>query len=146
MAKVMQKESNWRLAGAVLAGYAVIAFFSVVTDWAVNFFIAELRTAREKPAYYFVIVIVADAIFSTSAGYLCAKIARTAARNATIGLMALGELIGAVSAYASWNDVPHWSSIVLLAIYPPLVWWGSQMRQKLFPVKPVFVKLRTSGA
>jgi len=77
-------KSNWRVAAAVLAGYLAIGFLIVATDWALGFSIAELRTAREMPTYYFAVVIVTDSIYSVAGGYLCAKIARTAARNATI--------------------------------------------------------------
>src|SRR5579862_5613766 len=124
MARVLKKESVWRVIGAVLAGYATMALLSVVTIWIIDFFNAELRTAREMPTYYFVIVIVTDAIYSVAGGYLCAKIARTAFGNSTIGMIALGELIAGLSAYSVWYRVPHWYSLALLLMYPPLVWWG----------------------
>ena len=72
---------------AALAGYVGIAFLIVATDWILGFTIPELRTALEMPTYYFAAVLATDAIYSMAGGYLCAAIARTAARNAAIGLM-----------------------------------------------------------
>lgn len=142
MAKVVKKESNWRVAAAVLAGYVGIAFLIVATDWILGFTIPELRTALEMPTYYFVAVLATDAIYSMVGGYLGAAIARTAARNATIGLIAVGELISVVSTVFVWYRVPHWYSFALLILYPPLVWMGSQLRLRMVPVKPVLVKVR----
>jgi hypothetical protein len=130
----------------VLAGYLAIAFLIAATDWILGFSIAELRTAREMPTYYFVVVLVTDSVYSVAGGYLCAKIARTAARSSTIGLMALGELIGAISTVYLWYTVPHWYSFVLLILYPPLVWLGSWLRLRMAPVKPILVRVRARSA
>ncbi len=142
MAKIVKKESNWRVAAAVLAGYVGIAFLIVATDWILGFTIPELRTAIEMPAYYFVAVLATDAIYSMAGGYLSAAIARTGARNATIGLMALGELISVFSTVLVWYRVPHWYSFALLILYPLLVWMGSQLRLRMVPVKPLLVRVR----
>jgi hypothetical protein len=141
MAKVIKKETIWRVIGAVLAGYAAIGALIVVTDWIFGFFIPELRSSREPPGYYFAASIMTDSIYSVIGGYLCAKVARTAVRNATLGLMVFGELMGVVSTVMLWYTVPHPYSFALLVLYPPLVWLGSWLRLRKVPVKPVLVRV-----
>jgi hypothetical protein len=138
VAKVPKKESNWRIAAAILAGYLSIGVLVVVTDWILGFFVPQI--AREMPGFYFPMVIVTDSIYTLVGGYLCAKIALTAHRPATIGLMIFGELMGLVSVVASWYAVPHYYSIALLVLYPPMAWAGSWWRVRRVPVKPMMVR------
>lgn len=140
MAKVPKKESKWRIAGAALAGYATIGLLSIVTEWILGFIAPELRTAREMPSYYFVIVGITDVVYSVAAGYVCAKVAMTAYRQATVGLIIIGELIALLSVVGAWYTAPRLYLISLLVLYPPLAWAGSWLRVRRVPVKPVMVR------
>lgn len=141
MAKVPKKESKWRIAGAILAGYGSIGLLIILTDWIFGFIVPQIRTSREMPSFYYPIIVVTDSIYTFVGGYLCAKIARTAHRPATIGLMIFGELMGLASTVALWYTVPHAYSIVLMLLYPLMVWVGSSVRVRRVPVKPLMVRV-----
>jgi len=140
VAKVVKKESKWRIAAAIVGGYALIAFLIVLSEWIFGFAAPQIRTAREMPSYYFAVTGVTDSIYAFIGGYVCAKIARTAHRPATIGLMALGEAIALYSTVLTWYTAPHTYSLALLILYPPLVWAGSWLRVRRAPVKPILVR------
>jgi hypothetical protein len=140
VAKVTKKESRWRIAGAVVIGYAAIGLLIILTDWIFGFIVPAVRAGREMPTYYYPIVVVTDSIYSFLGGYLCAKLALTAHRYATIGLMIFGELLGLASTVALWYTVPHAYSITLMMLYPPMVWAGSWLRVRRVPVKPLMVR------
>jgi hypothetical protein len=54
--------------------------------------------------------------------------------------MIFGELMGLVSVVASWYVVPHYYSIALMALYPPMAFAGSWVRVHRVPVKPIMVR------
>jgi len=140
VAKVPKKESKWRIAWAIAAGYAFIGLCIILTDWIFGFFVPAVRAGREMPSYYYPIIIVTDSIYTFGGGYLCAIVARTANRYAAIGLMIFGELMGLASTVALWYTVPHLYSVALMMLYPPLVWTGAWLRVRRVPVKPVMVR------
>ncbi|MGP0074823.1 MAG: hypothetical protein ACLPWF_23165 [Bryobacteraceae bacterium] len=117
-----------RIAVAILAGYASVGVLVVLTDLIFAAAIPGFRTMPTEPVYYFVIVTFTDALYSVAGGYLCAVIARAAVRNATLGLMIFGEIIGVVSVVLGWNIQPHWFALALLMLFPIAVWYGSRLR------------------
>jgi len=119
-----------RIAGAILAGYALIGVLVVLTDQIFARTISGFATMATPPLYYFAVVTVTDALYSIAGGYLCAMLARDAARQATLGLMIFGEIMGVISAAASWNAQPHWFALLLLVLYPLGVWIGSKLRSR----------------
>jgi len=141
VAKVQKKESKWRIAGAIVAGYLTIGALAIVTAWIVGFAMPEVNTSGLVPSYYFAIVAATDAVYSVAGGYVCAKIALTAHRPATIGLIILGELISAFSVVQSWYVAPRWYLFSLLLLFPLLAWAGCWLRVKQHPVKPQMVKV-----
>jgi hypothetical protein len=138
--KVPKKESKWRIAAAIVAGYAALGLLAVLTEWILGFIAPEIHTSREMPTYYFVVVGTTDAFFSVVGGYVCAKVALTAFRQATIGLIVVGELIALVAAVQAWYTAPRVYLISLLLVYPPLAWAGSWLRVRQVPVKPLMVR------
>lgn len=117
-----------RVAAAVLAGYVAVGVLVVLTDLIFAAAIPGFRTMKTQPTFYFVIVTFTNTLYSFVGGYLCAAIARAAARRATFGLMIFGEIFGVVSAVLSWNSQPHWLGLGLLVLYPLAVWCGFRLR------------------
>jgi hypothetical protein len=139
--KVPKKESKWRIAGAMLAGYAVIGVLAILAEWALGFITPEIYAARQRPDYYFWVIGICDAVFAFIGGYVCAKVARTAFRPATVGLIILGEVVALSSAIQSWYTAPRTYLIGLMILFPALVWVGSQLRVRRVPVKPLMVRV-----
>jgi hypothetical protein len=110
---------------AVLVGYMFIGALIFGTDQLFAASIPGFSSMPMPPDYYFGWSVVTDTIYSVVGGLVCAWIARSAARKATIGLMIFGELAGLASTVYLWKMVPHWYSFALLILYPPAVWWGS---------------------
>jgi hypothetical protein len=115
---------------AIVGGYAAIGILVVTTDQIFAALIPGFRQMATPPPYYFGISLLTDTIYTLAGGYLCALIAREHFRNATLGLMIFGELVGIASQIAFWNNVPHWYAIALLILFPPAVWIGSRLRSR----------------
>jgi hypothetical protein len=118
-----------RLIGAVIAGYLATGVLIFCTDRLWGMAIPGLQSGGPTPAYYFAASLATDTLYSIFGGYLCAVIARSGVKRATIGLIVLGELMGLAATAAEWGLVPHWYSFALLVIYPPAVWIGSKLRK-----------------
>jgi hypothetical protein len=115
-----------RIIAAVVLGYAAVGVLVVGTDQIFAIFIPGLQTMTSPPLYYFVSSLATDTAYTVLGGWLCVRIAREHARNATLGLIVLGELIGLVSQILLWHTVPHWFGMGLLIAYPPAIWIGSE--------------------
>ena len=95
----------WRIVAAVLAGYAVIGVLVVATDRAFAAFVPGFSSTNMPPGYYFWVSLATDSLYTLLGGYLCALVAGQRARNASLGLIAFGELMGLASLVAEWNSV-----------------------------------------
>jgi hypothetical protein len=115
---------------AILGGYAAIGIFVVATDQVFGALIPGFRQMAMPPNYYFGLSLLTDTVYTVAGGYLCVLIARENFRNATLGLIIGGELVGIASQVAFWHNVPHWFAIALLILYPPAIWLGSGMRSR----------------
>ena len=120
----------WRTVGAVAAGYAVIGVLVVAADQVFAAMIPGFNSMKLPPLYYFWASLFTDSLFTILGGYLCARIAREKAWGAMLGLMAFGELMGVASAAREWSLVPHWFSLALMLVYPPMVWLGYTIRTR----------------
>jgi hypothetical protein len=106
----------------VVAGYALIGLFVVLSDALAAALFPGLTTQTPPSIKYLAAVLFYDSIYTVIGGYVCARIAQAGARGATIGLIAFGEIMGVISAVVSWRIQPHWFAITLLILYPPLIW------------------------
>ena len=140
MAKVAKKESKWRIAAASVGGFAAFLVLAMAANWILGFVDPEVRTARETPTYYYIVVTVFYALSAFVGGYWCAKIALTAHRQAALGMICVGELLVVFTAVSFWALMPHFALITLLIAYPGMVWIGAQFRVKRHPVKPLMVR------
>ena len=103
-----------RIALAVLVGYLVNATLIVLTD------LFLLRFVPKN--LFFGTDFATQCFYEVAAGYLCCVIAKSVEREATILLLALGLLVGAISLRSAWRTEPHWYGLGLLAVWAPLVW------------------------
>ncbi|MDQ2899221.1 MAG: hypothetical protein M3Y07_05395 [Acidobacteriota bacterium] len=83
-----------------------------------------------QPLSYFAISLLTGFLYSIVGGYLCALIARTRSRTATLWLIVFGEFMGLVSLAMFWKTAPHWYGFALLVIFPPGIWLGSRLRER----------------
>src|ERR1700693_5819723 len=93
---------------AAIAGYALIGVLVVFTDQLFSVAIQGFSSMPTPPRNYFVLSLLTDTFYSVLGGYLCATIARSAWKKATLGLMIGGEIVGLVTMIALWKTVPHW--------------------------------------
>jgi hypothetical protein len=113
---------------AVVAGYVAMGLLVVATDQVFAAVIPGFKSMPMPPAYYFVISLITDSVYAAVGGYLCSRIAQPPHRNATLGLIIFGELMGVATTIVFWKFIPHWFSFALLILYPPAVWIGSRLR------------------
>jgi hypothetical protein len=118
---------------AVLLGYVFIGVLIFCTDQLYAYLVPGFNSMKMPPMWYFELSIATDTLYTWIGGWLCAVISREN-RNATWGLIILGELMGVVSTWYLWNQVPHFYSFYLLAIYPPAVWLGAKSRKTVAAV------------
>jgi hypothetical protein len=119
----------WRSIAAVVFGYVITGVLIVITDQIFELTIPGFKQMAMPPDFYFAVSIVTDALYSAAGGWLCAAIAKRRVGGHVLALIILGELAGVASTVALWQKVPHYFSFALLAIYPPAVWVGSQLRK-----------------
>lgn len=101
---------------AVVAGYVTNAGLIAST---------ELMLSKLVPAEnYLAVDVLTQCVVQIGCGYLCSRIANSERLTATVALILVGLLIGAVSVALSWRSEPHWYAITLLSIYAPCVWVG----------------------
>jgi hypothetical protein len=109
---------------AAIAGYVLIGVLVVFTDQLLSS-MQGFNAAAAPAGTIFKIRLGTDAFYSILGGFLCATIARAAAKKSTLYLMIGGELIGLAATIPLWKSQPHWFAIGLLILYPPAVWVGS---------------------
>lgn len=114
-----ESRSVGRILLAVLAGYAANALLIAGTE--------QLLPMAFSGTKYFVADVITQCLIQVASGYLCSRIAKAKRRSATIGLIAFGLLIGAVSVAASWHTEPHWYAVALLVVYAPCIWIGYRL-------------------
>lgn len=127
----MSKTRIGRIIAAVTSGYVTNGILVVATEQLLSLLTGA--AGQVKPAYYFVIDLVSQCLYTVGAGYLCCVIARPPSRIALVGLIGLGLSVGSVSLVTSWKAEPHWYGIGLLAVYAPCGWigWTWRVRQAI---------------
>jgi hypothetical protein len=111
----------------VIAGYLAIGALVAFTDMLFARLVPGWKQMVQPPMYYFAVTLGMDFLYSILGGYVCAMIATTHRRGATLGLIVLGSAIGVVAQALLWKTVPHWFGIGLLLLYPLAVWIGSRL-------------------
>jgi hypothetical protein len=109
-----------RTALGIVLGYTLNGILVALTE--------PLLTKQIAGVAYFVADIAIQCVIEVAAGYLCSRIARPFGRDATVGLVILGLLIGTFSLASSWVQEPHWYGITLLAVWSPCVWLGYRLQ------------------
>jgi hypothetical protein len=113
---------------AALLGYAFIGVLIAGTDQMYAWMVPGFASMKMPPTWYFVASMSTDTVYTFLGGWICALISR-GDRQATLGLVILGELAGVASTVYLWNTVPHYYSFFLLIVYPPAVWLGAKLKK-----------------
>ena len=119
-----------RLILGVVAGYVAIGVLVSFTNQIFATAVPGSSTAAQPPLYYFGLSLITNGLYTIVGGYLCAFLARDKARQATLALIGLGEVIGLTVQIALWKTVPHWYGLGLLVIFPIGVLVGSSIRMR----------------
>ena len=113
-----------------IAGFVLIGILVIFTDQLFSVLARGFDSAASPPAAYFVVSLFTDTFYSFIGGYLCASIAAKNARQATLGMIGGGEILGLAAMILTWRTAPHWFPLGLLIFYPPAVWLGSRLRAR----------------
>jgi hypothetical protein len=125
-----ENTSTARSIWAIVAGFLVVVGLSIGTD-------AALHAARIYPALgqrmsdgLFVLATAYRTIYGILGSYATARLApNNPMKHALVGA-AIGTLIAAIGAVATWNkDMgPHWYPIALILTAFPTAWIGAKIR------------------
>ena len=113
---------------AVVAGFLVVVALSIGTDLilhAVGFYSGPKLDDKQSA-----IATIYRTLYAVLGSYITARLApNKPLKHALIGA-AIGTLIAAVGALATWNkDLgPHWYSIALILTAFPTAWVGARIR------------------
>jgi hypothetical protein len=119
-----------RTIAAVLAGYVSIGVLVVATDAIAAMLDPSLSSKLAPPDNYLALTLITTSLYTLLGGYLCAVIAKAKHKQAALGLIGFGELMGLASVVMYWGRQPKWYGFSLLIVYPPLVWLGSRIRTR----------------
>jgi len=133
MADATSPRTTGRSVLAIVAGFLAGALLSIATDiilHAVHFF-SPLGTPPGNGAL--AVATIYRAAFSVLGCYLTARLApRNPMKHALI-LGALGVVVSAIGAAATWNRSaefgPHWYPVTLIVISLPCAWLGGMLYQ-----------------
>ena len=109
---------------AVISSYLGFGLMVAVTEQILSSLTAK---GTEESTSYFAADVIAQCLYLTGAGYLCAVIARSH-RFAIWILTMLGLSVGGFSLDTLWKSEPHWYSVALLVTYAPCLWCGWALR------------------
>jgi len=128
-----------RMILAAVAGYFAIGVLVVLTDQVFAWTIPGFRAMAMPPAFYFVISLVTDFVYSAVGGFICSALAGRGSRTASLVLIVAGEAIGLAVAIARWQVMPHFFVLCLLILYPLGIFLGSaiQRRRSAVTARPV---------
>ncbi len=124
-----------RSAGAVVGGFLVTAFLSLVTDVVVHASGVFPPWGEPMAAALFVWATAYRIVFTVLGGYVTATLAPGRPMWHVTVLGALGTLAATIGALATWNAGPafgpKWYPVLLVATALPCVWAGGALRGRL---------------
>jgi hypothetical protein len=127
----------WRSVGAVLAGVLVGALLSLGVDvilHALHFFPPWGEPVSSGPL---AAATAYRAVFGILGAYVTARLAPSRPMAHALILGALGTVVSAAGAIATWNKGPafgpHWYPVALVVIGIPCAWLGGVLAQRAIP-------------
>jgi len=130
-----QKRRIGRSIGALAAGFAAGIVLTVATDavlHAVGFFPPPGQPARDGPL---VAATVYRTIYGVLGGYLIARLAPYRPMLHALTGGAVGLIVSAAGAAATWNLGlgAHWYPLALIVLAVPTAWAGARLRERQEP-------------
>ena len=127
--KPRQQTRLGRSIGAILAGAAVAIALTLASDLGMQF--ARLFPASGPPSGRMLLVATAyRTLYGVIAGYVVARLAPYQPMHHALIGGAVGLLVCAFGATATWNSGlgPHWYPLALIALSIPQAWAGGRVR------------------
>lgn len=100
-----------RNVGGVLAGLVLAAGLVIGTN------LLLVRVTGPTAAWFLAVTLVGAVVYHLAAGFVCAAIAQDA-RAATWSLVLLGTALLLSSVVQTWQQMPGWYSLAMVAIVP----------------------------
>jgi hypothetical protein len=120
-----------RSAGAILAGLVAIVVLSVGTDAALHAAGVFPPIGQPMSDSLFVLATAYRIVYSVAGCYLAARLAPDRPMGHALALGAVGVLVSAAGAAATWNKGPefgpHWYPLLLVAVSLPCAWLGGKL-------------------
>lgn len=125
------KKETLKSIGAVIAGFAVLAILSMITDSVLQKNgIMKTEPFDENPVWLIAIIVAYRTIFNTIGCYLAARLAPGKPMKHAIVLGIIGVVLTIVGLIAMWDIPPRWYPISLIILTLPAAWLGGKMALK----------------
>lgn len=103
----------------MLAGWAAVGVLVVLTDLVLGkTFPAEYVAGRIPPDRLSALSLATSTLYSVLGGWITVKLSRSNPWRHALYLILWGELMGVVSAVATWGQIQAWYQIGLLVAWP----------------------------
>lgn len=117
--------------GAVIAGFAVLAILSTITDSVLqNTGVMKAEPFEENSVWLIAIIVAYRTVFNTLACYLAARLAPSKPMKHAMILGTIVFALTIVGAIVMWHLPPHWYPISLAVLTLPAAWLGGKMAIK----------------
>jgi hypothetical protein len=114
-----------RTIAAVLGGWAAVGVLVVATDVVLGLFYPnEYQPGQIPPPFLSAVSLVTSVVYSVLGGWLTARVSARKHWAHILAVMIWGELMGVASTILTWNQMPHWYQIGLLAGWIPAIFLG----------------------
>ena len=123
-----------RSIGAVLAGMVLIVALSVGTDQVLHATGVFPPSDEPMSGSRYLLALAYRLVFGIAGGWLTARLSPGRPIRHAVVLGAIGTLIGALGAAATWNQGPEfgpkWYAIAVAATALPCTWVGARMNRR----------------
>jgi hypothetical protein len=125
------KKETLRSVGAVIAGLAALAIFSMTTDSVLQKTgVMKTEPFVENPVWLIAMIVLYRTIFNTFGCYLTARLAPSKPMIHAMILGIIGVVLTIVGLIAMWDVPPRWYPVSLIILTLPAAWLGGKMATK----------------
>lgn len=123
-----------RSAGAVFAGLLAVVILSTATDAVMHAGGVYPPAGQPMAEALFLLATAYRCVYGVLGGWVSARLAPSKPLNHAIVLGAIGLVLSALGAAATWNRGPefgpHWYPLLLVATAVPLSWAGGKLYER----------------
>lgn len=125
------KKETLKSIGAVIAGFAVLAILSTITDSVLQKTgVMKTDPFDENPVWMIALIVAYRTIFNIIGFYLTARLAPGRPMKHAIILGTICFALTIAGAIVMWHLPPHWYPISLAVLTLPAAWLGGKMAIK----------------